>query len=59
MAATGSGRRREGLGSGFRAQLASTGLANLADGVFVTLAPLVALTLTSSPAQIALLTAAG
>ena len=59
MAATGSGRRREGLGSGFRAQLASTGLANLADGVFVTLAPLVALTLTSSPVQIALLTAAG
>lgn len=59
MAATGSERRREGLGRGFRAQLASTGLANLADGVFVTLAPLVALTLTSSPAQISLLTAAG
>lgn len=59
MAAIGSGRRTEGLGSGFRAQLASTGLANLADGIFGTLAPLVALTLTSSPAQISLLTAAG
>ncbi|MFT4294464.1 MAG: MFS transporter [Micropruina sp.] len=59
MAGRASGRRGAGLGSGFRAQLASTGLANLADGVFGTLAPLAALTLTSSPAQVSLLTAAG
>ena len=59
MAATESVGRTDGLGRGFQAQLASTGLANLADGVFVTLAPLAALALTTSPAQISLLTAAG
>jgi len=46
------------LGRRFHTQLASTGLANLADGILGTLAPLVALSLTSSPAQVSLLTAA-
>ncbi len=50
--------RRFGLGRPFAAQLASTGLANLGDGVLTTLAPLVALGLTTSPAQISLLSAA-
>ena len=58
MAGTKSGRSGSGLGRGFNAQLASTGLANLGDGVLGMLAPLVALTLTASPAQISLLTAA-
>lgn len=58
MAGSESGSRRSGLGVGFRAQLVSTGLANLGDGVLGMLAPLVALTLTTSPTQIALLTAA-
>lgn len=58
MAEHESGRRTSGLGAGFRAQLASTGLANLGDGILGMLAPLVALTLTASPAQISLLTAA-
>lgn len=58
MAGTKSGRSGSGLGRGFHAQLASTGLANLGDGVLGMLAPLVALTLTASPAQISLLTAA-
>lgn len=59
MAATESGRRPLSLGRGFRAQLVSTGLANLGDGLIATLAPLVALSLTTSPAQISLLSAAG
>ncbi|PWD51705.1 MFS transporter [Serinibacter arcticus] len=46
------------LGRPFAAQLTSTGLANLGDGVLATLAPLVALGLTTSPTQIGLLTAA-
>lgn len=46
------------LGRDFRAQLASTGVANLGDGLLATLAPLVALGLTSSPALISLLSAA-
>ncbi len=58
MAEHEAGRRTSGLGAGFRAQLASTGLANLGDGILGMLAPLVALTLTDSPAQISLLTAA-
>jgi predicted MFS family arabinose efflux permease len=49
---------RAPLGRGFAAQLGSTGLANLGDGVLATLAPLVALSLTTSPAQISLLSAA-
>lgn len=61
-AATASGAIRlggdRGLGRPFAAQLASTGSANLADGVLGTLAPLVALTLTSSPVQVSLLSAA-
>ncbi len=58
MAEHEAGRRTSGLGAGFRAQLAFTGLANLGDGILGMLAPLVALTLTASPAQISLLTAA-
>jgi hypothetical protein len=46
------------LGRGFAAQLTSTGLANLGDGILGTMAPLVALSLTSSPLQISLLSAA-
>lgn len=49
---------RAPLGRPFTAQLVSTGLANLGDGVLGTLAPLVALTLTTSPIQISLLSAA-
>lgn len=49
---------RPGLGTGFAQHLTSTGLANLGDGVFQTGMPLVALSLTRSPAQIALLAAA-
>lgn len=49
---------RRGLGRPFAAQLASTGLANLGDGILGTMAPLVALSLTSSPLQISLLSAA-
>ena len=48
----------EPLGRRFTALLTSTGLANLGDGVVQMGAPLVALTLTRSPGQIALLTAA-
>lgn len=59
MPATESGRRPLSLGRGFNAQFASTGLANLGDGLIATLTPLVALSLTTSPAQISLLTAAG
>ena len=44
--------RRPGLGRPFAAQLTSTGLANLGDGILGTLAPLVALSLTTSPLQI-------
>jgi MFS family permease len=47
-----------GLGRPFRAQLVSTGLANLGDGVLGTVAPLLALSLTTSPVQISLLSAA-
>ena len=50
--------RRPGLGRPFAAQLTSTGLANLGDGILGTLAPLVALSLTTSPLQISLLSAA-
>ena len=49
---------RPALGRGFAAQLTSTGLANLGDGILGTMAPLVALSLTSSPLQISLLSAA-
>jgi len=49
---------RPGLGRPFAAQLTSTGLANLGDGILGTLAPLVALSLTTSPLQISLLAAA-
>lgn len=49
---------RPALGRRFTAQLASTGLANLGDGVLGTLAPLLALSLTSSPLQVSLLSAA-
>ncbi len=49
---------RKGLGRPFAAQLTSTGLANLGDGILGTLAPLVALSLTTSPLQISLLSAA-
>lgn len=51
-------RARPSLGRPFAAQLTSTGLANLGDGVLATLAPLVALGLTTSPTQIGLLSAA-
>ena len=50
--------RRQDLGRPFAAQLTSTGLANLGDGILGTLAPLVALSLTTSPLQISLLSAA-
>ncbi|PFG17300.1 putative MFS family arabinose efflux permease [Propionicimonas paludicola] len=50
---------RAGLGPRFTAQLASTGLANLGDGILQTMAPLVALTLTTSPVAISLLSAVG
>lgn len=50
--------RRE-LGRPFAALLASTGMANLADGLLMTLLPLIALSLTTSPMQISLLSAAG
>ncbi|HEX5336562.1 MAG TPA: MFS transporter [Propionicimonas sp.] len=49
---------RPGLGRPFAALLTSTGLANLGDGILGTLAPLVALSLTTSPLQISLLSAA-
>lgn len=49
---------RASLGRPFGAQLLSTGLANLGDGILGTLAPLVALALTTSPIQISLLSAA-
>lgn len=58
MAEHQTGRCNSGLGAGFRAQLTSTGLANLGDGILGMLTPLVALTLTASPTQISLLTAA-
>lgn len=48
----------EPLGRRFRALLGSTAAANLADGIVQAAAPLYALTLTRSPGQIALLTAA-
>ena len=48
--------RRVQLGRPFGVQLASTGLANLGDGILGTLAPLLALSLTSSPMLIAALT---
>lgn len=48
----------EPLGRRFGALLTVTGLANLGDGIVQLGAPLVALTLTRSPVQIALLTAA-
>ena len=48
---------KAGLGPRFGAQLASTGLANLGDGVLQTMVPLVALGLTTSPMAISLLSA--
>lgn len=50
---------RPRLSGAFNAQLASTGIANLADGILSTVAPLVALGLTASPVQISMITAAG
>lgn len=47
-----------GLGRRFTALLSSTALANLGDGVVQTGAPLIAITLTRSPAQVSLLAAA-
>ncbi|MBO3101989.1 MFS transporter [Cellulomonas fengjieae] len=49
---------REPLGRRFTAHLTATGLANLGDGIVQMGVPLYALTLTRSPSQIALLTAA-
>jgi len=49
---------RAPLGGRFAALLTTTGLANLGDGIVALGAPLVALTLTRSPVQISLLTAA-
>ena len=49
---------REPLGRRFTAHLTATGMANLGDGIVQTGVPLYALTLTRSPGQIALLTAA-
>lgn len=49
---------REPLGRRFAAHLTATGMANLGDGIVQTGVPLYALTLTRSPTQIALLTAA-
>ncbi|MCV2395332.1 MFS transporter [Actinotalea sp. M2MS4P-6] len=49
---------KEPLGPRFRALLTSTGLANLADGIVQVGLPLYAVTLTRSPSQVALLTAA-
>lgn len=49
---------RAPLGPRFAAHLTAAGMANLGDGVVSTGAPLVALTLTRSPVQIGLLTAA-
>ena len=49
---------REPLGRRFTAHLTATGMANLGDGIVQTGVPLYALTLTRSPSQIALLTAA-
>ena len=49
---------REPLGRRFTAHLTATGLANLGDGIVQIGVPLYALTLTRSPSQIALLTAA-
>jgi len=47
-----------GLGGRFTALLTTTGLANLGDGIVSLGAPLIALSLTRSPVQISLLTAA-
>lgn len=47
-----------GLGRPFLAQVTATGLANVGDGILATFTPLVALGLTTSPAQISLLQAA-
>ncbi|GEL97915.1 MFS transporter [Cellulomonas terrae] len=49
---------RKPLGRRFAAHLTATGMANLGDGIVQTGVPLYALTLTRSPTQIALLTAA-
>lgn len=49
---------REPLGRRFAAHLTATGMANLGDGIVQTGVPLYAITLTRSPSQIALLTAA-
>lgn len=49
---------RTRLGRPFAAQLTSTGLANLGDGIVATLTPLVALGLTTSPVQLSLVSAA-
>ncbi len=57
-AGTTAGTGRRTLGGRFTALLTSTALANLGDGVVQTGAPLIAITLTRSPAQVSLLTAA-
>jgi MFS family permease len=57
-ATRGAAPAREPLGRPFAAALGATGLANLGDGVVGVGAPLVALTLTRSATQIALLSAA-
>lgn len=57
-AAAPAGAPVEPLGRRFTAALGATGAANLADGVLGMGVPLVALTLTRSPGQIALITAA-
>ncbi|NLF06175.1 MAG: MFS transporter, partial [Actinomycetales bacterium] len=49
---------REALGARFAHLFAFSGLSNLADGILLVGIPLYALTLTSSPGQISLLTAA-
>ncbi len=54
---TGTAPRRR-LGARFTALLMSTAFANLGDGVVQTGAPLIAITLTRSPAQVSLLSAA-
>ncbi|MEA5055091.1 MAG: MFS transporter [Propionicimonas sp.] len=57
-APNGGAFRPHPLGGRFNALLASTGLANVGDGILQVGAPLVAVTLTRSPAEVSLLTAA-
>jgi MFS family permease len=55
---TGTAAKPAALGRRFTALLTSTAFANLGDGIVQTGAPLIAVTLTRSPAQVSLLTAA-